>query len=181
MDNQAEILQKSVMHKRIWAVTLAVFLSIHGIGNAAKKPSKLSEFVGDYSGTMILSSSGTAAVGTAQGHISASKKKETGTISLSSVLTASSTTIIWAETYGLRNKSLTYLLNASGTIGSGSGRAGVSKKAINFSGTFVVGSTVFSFSGTLRKSGRSIHISETLISTGATIVVTYDLKKRGKK
>jgi hypothetical protein len=161
----------------ILSFTHGGFAASSGPGQTAK----ISGFAGRYTGTMLLASGGTAASGTTTGTISASKRKERGTVSLNSVLIVTGSPLIWTETYGIRSKALSYLLNAGGTIGSGSGTVGIHKRSINYSGTFVAGSVAYSLAGTMRKNGRSLKISETIVGSGTTISITYDLKQRGKK
>jgi len=142
----------------------------------------MSEFAGNYSGTILVNISGTAIFGASTGRISASKKKEIGNIALTSTINAG-TAANWNETYGIRKHALSYALFISpSTFGPGNGRVNVRKNRITFSGNFTISGVpgaTFAISGTMKKSKRRLVITESV--TGPTAFsVTYNLRRHGK-
>ncbi|MDD5200037.1 MAG: hypothetical protein PHC88_09560 [Terrimicrobiaceae bacterium] len=168
------------MNKQIGALSLAFFLAASGLGLAASQPSKLSGFVGNYRGSILISAGGTSIVGTTQGAVSASKKKEKGSINLTSVISSGGSSAAWAEDYTIRTRRFAYLLNSAGTIGTGGGSAGVHKTLIKFTGAFSAGGTSFSLTATVQKNKRKLRITETLFGGSTAISVVYNLRRIGK-
>jgi hypothetical protein len=156
-------------------------LAVPGLGFAATKPSKLSEYAGNYQGTGILSGGSTTVVGTTQGSFTASKKRETGSLSLSSLFNVSGALTPISETYTIRKHTLSYLLVASGSAVTGSGRVNVSKKRISYSALIPVPGSTYVLSGTMTLNKRRLTIIETLVIGGTTNVFSYTLTRRGKK
>jgi hypothetical protein len=152
---------------------------------AAKKPKAplLPAFAGNYTGTLILTAGTTTYTGSAQGRISASKKKETGSASFTASVTDGMSPVGWAETFRFNAKNYTYQLVISSTspvAAIGSGRASIKKKVISYNGTFTAMGATFLVNGTMRKIGKkSLQITET-ITGPTTITLTYFLRKSGK-
>jgi hypothetical protein len=160
--------------------TLAFALIVVGVSlsaEGASKPSKISVFGGRYSGSVSYGGGGQLYFGTTTGNFFASKKKETGTLSLNSVLAG---TLFLGETFAIRNRQLIYTINAGGSGGGGVGTATAGKNRISYSGTFSVGGIPYSLFGTMRVHKRKLVITE-IISGNVVLNVNYNLTKSGKK
>ncbi len=168
------------MKMQIGAFGLLVFLAFTDVSFAAKEPSKISAYAGNYNGTVTLIGSGLAYGGTANGKFAASKKKKNGSLSLTSFISSGSDSGVLAENFTVRNRTLFYTFNLAGNSGSGVGTVNVSKNVISYLVNFSFLSQTYTVQGTIRQNKRGLQISEILSATSGSAQITYSLKRRGK-
>lgn len=152
------------------------FAMVHG-SLAEKKPSKLSAFAGKYSGTVLYAG---AVPGTTTGTFSASKKKDVGTLTLTSTINAAGTLYALVETYQINKRSVNYSLVVGPSSGAGTGTANIGKSSITYSAIIVVSGSSYAVSGTISKSGkRGLKVSE-ILSGPTSFPISYTLTRKGK-
>jgi hypothetical protein len=167
---------------KIFRRAMLILLVASSSAFAAKKdePSVISAYTGKYKGTIILSGSGMAFVGSSQGNFTASSKKESGSLRLTSLVNANGMLTAISESFSIKNRSLTYILAANGSAVPGTGSVKVGKKRISYSAVLPVGSSTYQIFGTMTLSKRNLNITETIIISGTPNVLTYSLKRSGK-
>lgn len=168
------------MKKQMGAFGLGFFLAFAGISFAAKEPSKISAYAGNYNGTVSLTGSGLAYVGTTDGKFSASKKKKNGALNLTSFISSGSDSGVLTESFNFRNRTLFYTFNLAGNGGSGVGTVNVAKNVISYSVNFSLFSLTYTVQGTIRRTKRGLQISEILSASSGSAQINYTLKRRGK-
>jgi hypothetical protein len=170
---------KTIFGKFLIAATALTFAFGNAHGATSEKTSKLYAYKGNYSGTLIISGSGTSAIGSTTGKFSANKKKDVGTLNLTSFVSVSGSSIAVIENYTFNKRSFNYFLSA-GTSGPGSGVVSIGKKVISYTGSVNVSGTVYTVTGTARLNNKSLSILEVLTSQSTTLTFSYNLKRKGK-
>ena len=148
---------------------------------SAKEPSTISSYAGHHNGTLIVSGS---AAGTTTGNFRASKKKDTGKLTLSSTVAQSGTTFLLSEQFTFNKRKVSYIFTesfgGSSIVGVGSGTAKIRKNTITYSLVFIANGTAIPVQGTIRLAkNHHITITETLTVSGSPLVLIYQLG--GKK
>ncbi|HVE15107.1 MAG TPA: hypothetical protein VNB29_00160 [Chthoniobacterales bacterium] len=163
-------------------ITTTALLLAYGNASAAtaEKTSNLYAYKGNYSGLFIFSSSGSSAAGQATGRFSANKKKDVGSLSLSSFVSSGGSSAVITENFSFQKRSFTYVLSLAGTGAAGTGVATIGKKSISYSGTFNISGMTYTVSGIMRLNKKSLTINETISGSGSSLSFTYNLKRKGK-
>jgi len=167
------------MNKSILSLAIVVIGAFTAQSEAATKASKISAYAGRSTGTCtFVVPSATTASGPSNGSFKASKKKERGSLVLTSALSGGIFTGNTVETYQFNNHALTYSLTLSTGSGSGSGTAHIGKNVIAYSGTFTFFGVPYTLQGTIRQTKKRIFVSETLNNGFGTATFTYSLKRK---
>jgi len=170
---------KMIFGKFLIAATALTFAFGNAHAATAEKTSKLYAYKGSYSGLVIISGSGTSLAGQATGRFSANKKKDVGSLNLTSFVSQSGMSIAVIENFSFNKRVFTYFLSA-GTSGVGGGTASIGTKVISYTGSVNVAGTTYTVNGTARLNKKSLTILEVLTSTGNTLTFSYNLKRKGK-
>jgi len=153
-----------------------LFVSLSSAAFAAPKTSKLYGFKGKYTGSVNY---GGVAGGSTTGSIRASKTKDVGTITLTSLLSLGGTTGVLTETISIQKRTASYVLQIAGTAGIGSGSVSVSKSTITYTVPFSAAGQSYSVTGTITKTKKGLNILET-ISGNTNFAISYALRRSGK-
>jgi len=170
----------AAMKIRLLALAAAA-LSLPLAGAATKEPSLISAFAGPHNGSVNFA----GFPGPTVGRFTASKKKESGTLTLQSSILQGSSTFGITELYTFNKRSATLTLSQGGStpvVIPGFGRAKISKNKISYTITLSVPgspSPAFIF-GTMRLAkNHHLTVQETLSSSGTSAILLYQLD--GKK
>jgi hypothetical protein len=156
---------------------------------AKKKPVDLTEFRGNYSGTITLSVSGMLLYsGTANLAIAVPKNGKSATVTTTGALLFNGSGIPFSNTFtfsqGGGYLSQNILLGLEGTGSPETGSYKVNKRQISYFARFISGSTTGSTSGSLsvRPKGRkqTLQFNNTLTADGQSIVYVIDFQASRK-
>jgi len=163
-------------------ITTTALLLAYGNASAAtaEKTSNLYAYKGNYSGLFIFSASGTSAAGQTTANFSANKKKDIGSLSLSSFVNSGGSSAVITENFSFQKRSLTYVLSLAGTGAAGTGVAKIGKKSISYTGSISASGMTYTVSGIIRLNKKSLTINETISGVGSALSFTYNLKRKGK-
>jgi hypothetical protein len=150
----------------------------------------LSDFKGNYTGTVTLSIPGSNI--TASGPVSLSfktlKSGKSATVTVNGSVSANGTTLPVSATISLKNGSYSidnFVFHLEGGALPGSGSYVRTKRAINFQGTATVNNTTYGFSGGFQTSTKGhkqkIVLTHTVFTSGVTLVTfTIDVARHVK-
>jgi hypothetical protein len=173
------------MKVRLAWLTCAVIgfgaLSVVQTTKAAEESSTISAFAGRYSATATINTGASSVASqSASGSFKASKRKENGTMNLSSTYSAGGPPLTVQETYQFRKRSFSYVLIIGGQPLSGGGNARISKRKISYSGTVSGSGASASIAGTVRRTTKRLIVSNQIANQFVVLNFSYNLKRRGR-
>jgi hypothetical protein len=164
-----------------FAAVAALALTVPLAGAATKKDSLISAYAGPHNGTLNF----LGIFGSTTGSFKASKKKEVGTLSLQSFLSAGSTSLTFNEQLSFNKRSVTWTLSedfGGGVVmgAFGVGTASIKKNVITYSIPFSASGTAGFLTGTIKlaKNGH-LSVQESISISGSSASLSYQLG--GKK
>jgi len=146
----------------------------------------ISAFAGPHNGPLLLSGGSVSALGTTTGSFSASKKKEAGKLTLTSVIPQSGSTFILGEQYTFNKNKVSYVftqsLGGSTAVGIGSGTAKIRKNKITYSLVFTALGQTIPVQGTMKiAKNNHLTITESIFVPGGPLLLNYQLGGKKKK
>ena len=150
---------------------------------AEDKPSKISSYAGKYSGGLAFTD-GTTTTGPSTAVFKTSRRKQKGSLVLSSTLFTSGSSIVFIERIDFKKRSAIYTLtrmtSGSSLTGGSTGSASIGRKTIRFSATFDFNAATLTVAGTIRRSGKQLAVSDIFTSGGSPVTLVYALEKKGR-